>query len=86
MTSDRDPELEAVNRAVSDYVAGEGELVTQWMLVAEVATADGGRRLAHRGGGGWNGHEPPAMWTGLGMLEASAHTIRDQLTDVTDDT
>jgi hypothetical protein len=78
-------ELEAVHRAVADYVAAEGEILTQWMLVAEVATPDGGRRLAHRGGGGYNGHDVPAMWTGLGMLEASAHTVRDQLTDVTGD-
>jgi hypothetical protein len=83
--SDGAPELEAVNQAVQDYVAAEGEIVTQWALVAEVARPDGGRHLCHRGGGGHDGSAIPTMWAVLGMLEASAHTVRDQLTDVTGD-
>lgn len=59
-----------VNDAIQEAYLQEGEIVTGWIVVAEVADING-KRLIHRAGGGLGGEEPPMIWTALGMLRGA---------------
>lgn len=56
-----------------------------WVVVMEIARPDGGRHLAHRGGGGLDGTDAPMCWTALGMLESGATIAREQVSESTED-
>jgi hypothetical protein len=64
---------------------GDGEIAVCWTLTIDVAGPDDTRYLAHRAGGGADGHSHPSLWVALGMLLASARTVEDQLSDNTHD-
>jgi hypothetical protein len=66
---------------VQDALGGflkEGEIITGWCVVAEVADHTG-TRLIHRAGGGAEGTEPPTIWEALGMLRAGEIMAEGQL-------
>jgi hypothetical protein len=50
-----------------------------------VAGPDDTRYLAHRAGGGHDGHSNPMAWAALGMLRASMKVAEQQLLDITED-
>lgn len=62
-----------------------GELAISWVLTVDVAGPDNTRYLAHRAGGGADGHDNPMAWTALGMLQASATVAEAQLLNMTGD-
>lgn len=73
-----------VHAALTHFL-DEGEIPVHWVLTIEVAGPDGTRYLAHRAGGGLDGHDSPMAWTALGMLQTSADVARDQLRGMTAD-
>jgi hypothetical protein len=76
-------------QAVHDAVGGlldDDEIAISWTLTIDVAGPDARRYLAHRAGGGHDGHERPMTWAAIGMLRASLLVAEQQLTDTTDET
>jgi hypothetical protein len=74
----------AVHEALRFFLP-EGEIPISWTLTIEVAGEDGGRYLAHRAGGGFDGTEAPMVWSALGLLSAGLRVAQRQLDDVTQD-
>lgn len=74
---------EDVHEALRGYL-DEGELITGWVVVAEVADVNG-VRLIHRQGGGDGGTTPPSVWGAMGMLRAGEVVAEKQLGDWTSD-
>jgi hypothetical protein len=72
----QDPRTD-VQEALGGFLK-EGEIITGWCVVAEVADQNG-RRLIHRAGGGAEGTEPPMIWTAIGMLQTGQRMAEDQL-------
>ena len=74
---------EDVQEALKGFL-DEGEIITGWVVVAEIADSSG-TRLIHRAGGGAEGNEPPMVWTALGMLRSGEVMAEKQLGDQTRD-
>lgn len=75
-------------RAVHEAIGGlldEGEIAISWCLTIDVAGPENVRYLAHRAGGGADGHDAPMAWTALGMLRASVGVAEAQLLNCTED-
>jgi hypothetical protein len=73
-----------LHQAIQDYL-DDGEIAIHWTLTVDVAGPDNSRYLAHRAGGGADGHDFPMAWTALGMLRASVGVAEAQLLDQTGD-
>lgn len=71
----------AVHEAAKQFV-DEGEIVTSWTMVAEVARPDG-NHLIYRSGGGFDGTDSPMHWAVIGMLRSSAVVAEQELIDDT---
>jgi hypothetical protein len=74
---------EAVQDALGDFLR-EGEIITAWVVVAEVADA-AGTHLIHRAGGGIEGNDPPMLWSAIGMLRSGEIMAEQQLADLNKD-
>jgi hypothetical protein len=66
-------------------ILDDGEIAIAWVLTVDVAGPEDVRYLAHRAGGGGDGHDNPMAWTALGMLRASVGVAERQLADQTED-
>lgn len=74
---------EQVHEAIGAYL-DEGELVTAWVLVVEVADSNG-VTLMHRAGGGDDGTNTPSVWEAIGMLRSGEIVAENQLGEQTRD-
>lgn len=71
----------ALHQAITDHVTeDEGEVVTKWMLVAEVSYPNGGRFISHRAGT-FDG-DSPQIWDGLGLIECARDNLLNQFRHV----
>lgn len=66
-------------------ILDEDEIAVSWCLTIDVAGPDERRYLAHRAGGGIDGHQNPMAWAALGMLRASVGVAEQQLLEMTTD-
>ncbi len=77
--SEYEEKIESYRRlhtALGEHVAREGEIVTKWVCIVEVAGVDG-QYLATRSGGGAEGIEQPTSWEMLGLLHSAMVDAED---------
>ncbi len=68
-----------MSEEIHNAIAGDlddGELLVQWVYVADVIGPDGDRHIVTAGGSGADG---PTTWAALGLLNAAAAITNDQI-------
>jgi hypothetical protein len=75
-------DVEEMTEAVTRHVCDDDEIVTRWVLTAEVVGPEH-RYLAHRSGTADGEH--PMIWDALGMLRSSVLWAEVEFVDATGD-
>jgi len=71
-----------MSESIHNAIAGDlddGELLVQWVYVADVIGPDGDRHIVTEGGSGAGGGDGPTTWAALGLLHAAVAVTTDQV-------